>query len=161
MEWQSRSRRKAAPDDKIWRNATWEDWEKYYYERAKAAGKTSEDVKPAYGGLYMQNGYFVVLVAILALLGSTANYNRAQGAGQYYVNQRDIVHDRTAKDLRRVRREVDGMGKREDQIDWFVRNRDATLGSVGSDPEVLPQDRIDRLLPDREVCRSESISEKD
>jgi hypothetical protein len=150
-----------APDDKIWRNATWEDWERYYYERAKAAGKTSEDVKPAYGGLYMQNGYFVVLVAILALLGSTANYNRAQGAGQYYVNQRDIVHDRTAKDLRRVKREVDGMGKREDQIDWFVRNREATLGSVGSDVEVLRQERIDRLLPDREVCKSESISEKD
>lgn len=150
-----------APDDKIWRNATWEDWEQYYYERAKAAGKSTGDVKPSYGGLYMQNGYFVVLIAMLALIGSTANYNRAQGAGQYYVEQRDIVHDRTAKDLRRVKQEAKGSGRREDQIDWFIRNRDATLGAVGTDAEVLRQERIDRLLPDREVCKSESISEKD
>jgi curved DNA-binding protein CbpA len=151
-----------APDDTIWRNATWEDWEQYYYRRAKAAGKSTDDVKPPYGsGLYMQNGYFVVLVALLALIGSTANYNRAQGAGQYYVDQRDIVHDRTAKDLRRVKREASGSGKRQDQIDWFIRNREATLGAVGSDPEVLRQERIDRLLPDREVCKSDAISEKD
>lgn len=109
----------------------------------------------------MQNGYFVVLVALLALVGSTANYNRAQGAGQYYVDQRDIVHDRTAKELRRVKKEASGSGKRDEQIDWFLRNREATLGAVGSDSEVLRQERIDRLLPDREVCKSDAISEKD
>lgn len=150
------------PNDDIWRNATWEDWERYYYQRAKAAGKTTDDVKPPYGsGLYMQNGYFVMVVVALALLGSTANYNRAQGAGQYYVDQRDIVHDRTAKDLRRVKKEANGSGKRSEQIDWFLRNREATLGAAGSDPEVLRQERIDRMLPDREVCNSEGIAEKD
>lgn len=150
------------PDERIWRNATWEDWEQYYYERAKANGKTKDDVKQPYaGGLYMQNSYFVILIAILAAVGSTANYNRAQGAGQYYVAQRDLVHDQTAKELRKVRKEATGNSRRQDQIDWFVRNREATMGAAGSDPEVLRQERVDRLLPDREVCKSEGISEKD
>lgn len=151
-----------APDDRIWQNATWEDWERYYYERAKATGKTTDDVKPPYGtGLYMQNGYFVVLIAMLALIGSTANYNRAQGVGQYWSDQRDLVHDRTSKDLRRTKQEASGSGKRQDQIDWFLRNREATLGAAGSDPEVLRQERVDRLLPNREVCKSNAMSDKD
>ena len=94
-------------------------------------------------------------------MGSTANYNRAQDAGQYFVEQRDIMHDRAAKELRRVRQEASGSGNRQDRIDWFIRNREATLGLAGSDEETIRQEKADRLLPDREVCRSEEIAEKD
>lgn len=150
------------PDDPIWRNATWEDWERFWAQRAKENGTTAEGVRqPNRSGLYLQNSYFLLLVMMLALMGSTANYSRAQDAGQYYVEQRDIVHDRAAKDLRRVKQEASRTGNRQDRVEWFVRNREATLGLAGSDTEVMRNERADRLLPDREVCRSEEIAEKD
>ena len=71
------------------------------------------------------------------------------------------MHDKAAKELRRVRQEASGSGNRQDRIEWFLRNREATLGIAGSDNEALRQEKADRLLPDREVCRSEEIAEKD
>ena len=146
-------------NDPIWQNATWEDWERFY--SWKRAQDTNSVYRERPSPIYMSNSYFVVLVAVIALMGSTANYSRAQDAGQYYVEQRDIVHDRAAKELRRVKQEATSSGSRQDRIEWFLRNREATLGLPGSDPEVLRQQRADRLLPDREVCRSEEIVEKD
>lgn len=150
------------PRNPIWQNATWEDWERFYKRRANEEGTTTDGVRqPRQNGLYLQNSYFLLLVMIFALMGSTANYNRAQDAGQYFVEQRDIVHDRAAKELRKVRQEASGSGNRQDRIEWFIRNREATLGLAGSDPETLRQEKADRLLPDREICRSEEIAEKD
>ena len=150
------------PNDPIWQNATWEDWERWYARKARENGTNADGVRqPNRSGLYLQNSYFLLLVMVLALMGSTANYNRAQGTGQYFVEQRDVIHDRAAKELRRVKREASDSGNRLDRIEWFVRNREATLGLAGSDSETLREEKADRLLPDREVCRSEEIAEKD
>lgn len=149
------------PGDPIWQNATWEDWEKFYAKRAREqGGGTAEGVAREQGPYYMQNSYFIVMVAILALIGSTANYTRMENAGTYFVAQRDLVHDRSAKDLRRVRQEAAG-GSREERIQWFLRNREATLGQAGSDAEVLREEKLDRVLPQRDVCRSEEVTSKD
>lgn len=148
------------PSDPIWQNATWEDWERFYEWRAAKMGGAEGQRRKRRSPLYMSNSYFVFLVAALGLMGSTANQYRAHDAGAYFVEQRDIIHDRAAKDLRKVRQEATQTGSRQDRIDWFLRNRDATLGSPGSDPEALRQEKIDRLLPDREVCNSEEIVEK-
>ena len=101
------------------------------------------------------------MVLVLALMGSTANYSRAQDAGAYFIEQRDIIHDRAAKELRQARQDATQSRSKDDRIEWFVRNRGATLGLAGSDAETLRQEKVDRLLPDREVCRSEEIAEKD
>jgi hypothetical protein len=150
------------PNDPIWRNATWEDWERFYHARAKATGTTGDGVnKPNRTGLYLQNSTFLLIVMILALMGSTANYTRAQTEGQYFIDQRDIVHDRAAKELRKVRQEALTSGSKSDRVQWFLRNREATMGAPGSDSEALREEKVDRLLPDRDVCRSEGISETD
>lgn len=146
------------PADPVWQNATWEDWERYRERRdAEATGVRQERQGP----LYMQNSYFVALIAMLAFMGGSANYNRAQDAGHYYIEQRDIVHDRAAKELRKVKRDVQGMGGREERIQWFLRNREATMGTAGADVETMREERADRLLPNRDVCRSEDIVERD
>ena len=143
------------PNDPIWQNATWEDWEKFYAKRAREeGGGTSTEQQGTY---YMNNSKFILLVAVLALIGSTANYTRMENAGTYFIHQRDLVHDRSAKDLRRVKQEAAG-GSREERIQLFVRNREATLGTPGSDAEVLREEKLDRLLPQREVCRSEEVT---
>jgi curved DNA-binding protein CbpA len=150
------------PNDPIWRNATWEDWERFYHARAKANGTAGDSVnRPNRTGLYLQNSTFLLIVMILALMGSTANYTRAQTEGQYFIDQRDIVHDRAAKELRKVRQEALTSGSKSDRVQWFLRNREATMGAPGSDSEALREEKVDRLLPDRDVCRSEGISETD
>lgn len=150
------------PSDPIWRNATWEDWERFYHARAKANGTAGDGVRnPNRTGLYLQNSYFLVVVMVLALIGSTANYSRATTEGQYFVEQRDAVHDKAAKELRKVRQEALHSGTKEDRVQWFLRNREATMGLPGSDGETLREEKVDRLLPDREVCRSEEVREQD
>lgn len=145
------------PSDPVWRNATWEDWERYYEWRDKKYGGSGIATKHRPSPLYMSNSYFIVLVAVLALMGSTANQFRAHDAGAYFIEQREVMHDRTVKELRRVKADAIQSGSRQDRIEWFLRNREATLGMPGSDLEALRQERLDRLLPDREVCDSQGV----
>ncbi|KAF2170660.1 hypothetical protein M409DRAFT_64314 [Zasmidium cellare ATCC 36951] len=141
------------PNDPIWNNATWEDWERFYQRRE---GTYPEKRAP----VYMANSYFLALIVALAIMGSSLNVNRAKDAGHYIVEQRDIVHDRAAKELRRVRQEASTLSSRQDKIDFFVRQREATLATTG-DYESLREERANRILADREVCRSEGTSQQD
>lgn len=144
------------PSDPVWQNATWEDWERWREAKEdEAMGVKREKHSP----LYMNNSYFIALIALFALMGSSANVHRAQENGQNFVEQRDIVHDRAAKELRKVRQDVQGMGGREERIQWFLRNREATMGIATDDVETMRQEKADRLLPEREICRSEAIVE--
>ena len=147
------------PADPIWRNATWEDWERFYARKAREQGTGDSDKVPQ--PIYMQNSRFIVLVVILAGLGGSANYNRAQDAGTYYIEQRDIVHDRAAKELRKVRQEM-GTSGRQERIQWFLRQREASMNQMTvTDMEAMREEKANRLLSGREVCRSDDISEND
>ncbi|GAB7361205.1 hypothetical protein MBLNU230_g1268t1 [Neophaeotheca triangularis] len=145
------------PDDPIWRNATWEDWERFYAKRAQGAeGVRRERQAP----VYFRNTYFLALVIAVVMMGGSLNYNRAQDVGQTFVEQRDVVHDRAAKELRKLKQDVSSRGK-EERIQWFMRQREATLGLAGSDVEVMREEKAQRLLPDREVCKSDGVSDAD
>lgn len=150
-------RTQAHGDPDIWHNATWEDWERFHARHRNTADGVSQERNSP---LYLQNTYFLSLVIILAMMGGSLNYNRAQDAGTHFIEQRDIVHDRAAKELRRVRQEV-GQRAKDERIQWFLRQREATMGLAGSDVETVREERIDKLLPDREICRSEDVKEKD
>ncbi|KAK4497029.1 hypothetical protein PRZ48_011478 [Zasmidium cellare] len=140
------------PNDPIWNNATWEDWERFYERRDGVhTGKRAP--------VYMANSYFLALIVALAIMGSSLNVNRAKDAGHYIVEQRDIVHDKAAKELRRVRQEASTLSSRQDKIDFFVRQREATLATSG-DFEALREERANRVLADREVCGSEGVSQR-
>lgn len=140
------------PNDPVWNNATWEDWERW---RMRRDGTYPDKTAP----VYMANSYFVALIALLAMAGSTWNYNRAHDAGTYFVEQRDLVHDRSAKDLRRVRQDVSTIESRDARIEYFLRQREATLGTY--DPEALREEKASRVLRDQEVCASDNVSGRD
>jgi hypothetical protein len=147
------------PSDPIWQNATWEDWERFYARRAEEQGTAS---RPPGAPVYMKHSYFLALVIFLAIMGSSANYGRAQEAGTYLVEHRDIIHDQAAKELRKVRQDMATIKGKEDRIQWFMRQREATMGQMSqTDIEALQEERADRLLSDREVCRSEDVSGKE
>jgi len=149
--------------DPIWQNATWEDWERFYAWRArKASGATASGADDPQSPLYVRNSHFIVVVILLAFAGSSANYSRAQGAGQYLVEQRDLVHDRSAKDLRKVRQDMAGLSGKEERMQWFLRQREATMGTLSvEEVEVLRGERAGRILPEPEVCRSEGVRGKE
>jgi len=134
--------------DPIWQNATWEDWERWH---ARRAGQ--ERTEP----VLMKNGYFVTCVIILAAFGGTMNYSRAQDAGTYFIEQRDLVHDRASKELRRVRQDKSSVNSRQDRIDLFVRQREATMGLAAVDVEAVREEQAARVLQNPEVCRSEEV----
>lgn len=149
------------PSDPIFANATWEDWERFYARRAREADPNGNHDAPQ-APVYLRNSHFITLVAVVAFMASSANYSRAQDAGTYFVEQRDIVHDRAAKELRKVRQETSGMKARDERIQWFMRQREATMGQLHeADVEALREEKANRILADREVCRSDAVSEKD
>lgn len=141
--------------DAIWQNATWEDWERFYQAR-RGADPDRHHQSPQ----YLQNTYFIALVATLAAAGGLWNYTTAHQRGQSFVERRDIVHDQAAKELRRVRSEKNTMGDRQDRIQWFSRVREATMAAPGSDPDVLREEATDRVLPRRDVCSSDDIEHR-
>jgi curved DNA-binding protein CbpA len=137
--------------DPIWQNATWEDWERWHNKRSG-----QERPEP----VLMKNGYFVTCVVVLAAFGGTMNYSRAQDAGTYYIEQRDLVHDRASKELRRVRQDKSTVNSRQDRINLFVRQRAATMGLAPINVEAMREDQAARILP-KDVCRSEGVREGD
>lgn len=143
--------------DSIWTNATWEDWERFH-ARNEARDAGEEDVqKPS----LMSNATFILVVFAIIFAGSAANLNRAKDNGQYFVEQRDVVHDQAAKELRRVRIEKQTMGDRSDRVEWFMRQRDAVLGVAGTDVAGLRDELAHRVLPKPEICRSEEVTKQD
>lgn len=140
------------PQDTVWQNATWEDWERW---REKRDGVTQERNQP----LYMSNASFVLVIAILVAMGTVVNYSRAQDAGTYFIEQRDLVHDKASKELRRVRKEAGTLNTKEDRIEYFMRQREATLGA--GDYDAVREDRAHRMLAAKEVCASEDVKERD
>ena len=139
------------PEPDIWANATWEDWEKFYARRDP--GHPAHQVPN-----YFRNSHFVTIVLILAMVGSTANYERAEINGEKFLEARDAMHDRAARELRKVRQQSEARPK-EERIQFFVRQREATM--LGVSVEEVRQDKLDKLLPPQEPCMSEDLRAKD
>ncbi|OAQ66448.1 Hsp40 co-chaperone Jid1 [Pochonia chlamydosporia 170] len=107
--------------DKAWRhqpgnasrNATWEDWEAW---RNARAGKPSEP-------MYMSNGTFAALVVCMCMIGALAQMNRAEAAGEQYVDfvqQKDWAIGQKMRD-----KSVAAAGRTKDErVDTFLRDRE-------------------------------------
>ena len=146
-------------DSRIWQNATWEDWERFRADKARARENGAGVYPERRAPVYMANSYFLAVIVALAMAGSSLNYGRAQDNGTYLVERRDIVHDQSAKNLRNVRKEVSSLSSQQDRIDFFVRQREATVGEFGGDYEAFREERANRILSDKEFCKSEDVKE--
>ncbi|KAI4731685.1 hypothetical protein E4T49_00698 [Aureobasidium sp. EXF-10728] len=131
-------------DSDIWGNATWEDWERFYARRDGVAQQPR----------YLSNGNFILCVILFAMIGASLNISRAESEGDKVVAARDLVHDRASKELRRVRQLSENRPK-EERIQFFLRQREATMHGVGV--ESLRDDKAAKLLPEQETCLSEEL----
>lgn len=137
-------------DPNIWANATWEDWERFY-----ARGDPNHPLHQE--PLYLRNSYFVTVVLVLVLVGMMANVGRAETAGDKFLEARDAMHDRASKELRKVRQQSEARPK-DERIQFFLRQREATMSGVGVDE--VRQEKLDKLLPKPESCMGEELREE-
>ncbi|KYK54831.1 Hsp40 co-chaperone Jid1 [Drechmeria coniospora] len=95
------------------RNATWEDWERWYEVRS---GKPREPT-------YMSNGLFATLVVAMCMVGALAQANRAESSGADFV---EYAQQRNADIGHQMRR--DGMARagrsKDERVDSFLKDRE-------------------------------------
>lgn len=137
------------------RNATWEDWEKYYQRKSAAArGETGGD--EGQSPIHTSNRAFITIVAFLASLGGLANLSRANVNGQKFSDEADSRSAKLRKDMRKRREEAAAMGSKDERIQAFLRSRDPIgYGLLDSQAE-----KIKKILPPGEMCMSDDIQRR-
>ncbi|KAF8536035.1 hypothetical protein BDD12DRAFT_808093 [Trichophaea hybrida] len=125
--WQAREGREnfysaygqGGPDDAS-NNATWEDWERWYEAQSQGADATVGKQQE----LHTRNSVFVVIVVMLACLGSFAEINYATVAGNEAIELGERQSIELGRDIMRRRRESMESGSREERIKRFLMMRD-------------------------------------
>ncbi|KAH7156888.1 hypothetical protein EDB81DRAFT_867793 [Dactylonectria macrodidyma] len=107
--------------DKSWRhqpgnaarNATWEDWERWYDARD---GRTADS-------MYMSNGVFATLVVMLCMIGAFAQMTRAEQSGADYIEMRNQSNLAIGRQMARSTYVASGRTK-DERVDSFLRDRE-------------------------------------
>jgi curved DNA-binding protein CbpA len=128
------------------RNATWEDWEKWYNRDSQGKQEPT----------YFSNSAFVSLIALFAALGGIGQATRAGNMSTSFLEKCDALHDDMSKELMRRRKETNTYSSREDRIQGFLKQRDPYgYGLTG------PHDGQHRnLLPPPEVFSRSDTKER-
>ena len=125
------------------RNATWEDWEKWY----------QRDPKRKQEPLYFSNGGFFSLIVFFAILGGMGQVTRVGDVSRTFLEQVEGKHDESSKDLQRRRKETHSFNNKDERMHSFLKGRDP-IGYGIIDPK---EEGYRRLLPEPEVCMSNDI----
>ena len=132
-------------NDSPFRNATWEDWEKWY-ERDKIKQEP----------VYFSNGGFVILVIAAVFLGGFGQSVRVGDYSNVFKQQVERVHEDASKSLRARKTGSTGFGNKDERLQSFLKSRDPTGYGI-TDPT---EESYRKLLPDREVCMSDGIHQR-
>ncbi|KAL6721116.1 hypothetical protein ACLMJK_000216 [Lecanora helva] len=100
-------------NDSPFRNATWEDWEKWY-QRDKARQEP----------VYISNGGFLLLVVTAILFGAFGQSMRVEDYSNMFQRQVDMAHDDASKYLRRRKHDSIGLGNKDERLEHFLKSRD-------------------------------------
>ncbi|KAK3187514.1 J domain-containing protein 1 [Lecanicillium sp. MT-2017a] len=99
------------------RNATWEDWQRWHEEQRGHGGRPEP--------LFMSNGMFALLVVSMCMIGAMAQKNRAQSAGEQYVDWAERRNADIGQTMMQTTRASAGMS-REERVESFLRERENT-----------------------------------
>lgn len=144
------------------RNATWEDWEKYYQRKSAAAaaaaarGETSSDESQYQTPIHTSNRAFITIVVFLASLGGLANLSRANLNGQKFLDEADGRSAQLRTDMRKRREEAVAMGSKDERIRAFLKSRNPIRHGL-LDPQA---EKVKGILPPGEVCVSDDIQQR-
>ena len=128
------------------RNATWEDWEKWYQRQS---GKKQSPV-------YTSNGGFLGLVVSVVFLGAFAQSMHVDSYGAMFKRQVTQVHDDANKHMQQRRVESQEFADRDARLQSFLKSRDP-IGYGVIDPR---EDAYRKMLPEPETCMSDGIHQQ-
>lgn len=132
------SQREGGDPPDPYRNATWEDWERYHAWRDGTA--CPQQQKP----IYMSNVAFMSMLFCLVTIGSILSISHTQESGKMHVADRAKLHEQISRDMSRRRREAIELGDKGERLRNFLRNRDPHGQLNGGE---LVQEKYRRLLP--------------
>lgn len=113
-------------NDSPFRNATWEDWERWYQRN------NNETQKP----VYISNGGFLTLVVVAVFVGGFGQSSRLEDYSSIFKRKVEQVHDDASKGIRQ--RKIDSrIGERDQRLQSFLKSRDPLGYDIGD----LPEDR--------------------
>lgn len=99
------------------RNATWEDWEKWYQRNDK--GK-----KQSQAPVYFSNGGFLSLIAILACLGGIGQATRMSDHSVSYLKKLESTHADCSQDAQSRKEQAQGYGNLDRRVQSFLKARE-------------------------------------
>ena len=129
-------------NDSPFRNATWEDWERWYNRH-----KRQEPV-------YVSNGGFVSLVVIAVVLGAFGQKEQVSRHNVLFKEQIETKHEDATKTMKSRRQESQKGTDMDQRLQRFLRERD--VGALMRLGDVRAGDGDTRLLPEPVVCMSET-----
>ena len=133
-------------NDSPYRNATWEDWEKWYQRQS---GKKQSPV-------FTSNGGFLALVISAVFLGAFAQSMRVDNHEALFKQQVYQVHDDASKQINQRKVESQGFADRTARLQNFLGSRDPIgYGVVGPGEEAYR-----KLLPEPEVRINDGIHQQ-
>ena len=100
-------------NDSPFRNATWEDWEKWY-QRDKVKQEP----------VYLSNGGFLMLVLAAVFLAGFGQSIRVEDYSNLFQRRVRKCHDDATMAIRQRRTESQGFGNRDERLQNFLRTRD-------------------------------------
>ena len=100
-------------NDSPFRNATWEDWERWY-QRDKAKQEP----------VYFSNGGFLSLILIAVFLGGFGQSIRVEDHANIFQRQVEMVHDDASKAITKRRTESQNFGNKDERLHNFLKTRD-------------------------------------
>ena len=133
-------------NDAPFRNATWEDWEKWYQRQS---GKKQNPV-------FVSNGGFLSLVVTVVFFGAFGQSLRVDDYGNLFKRQAERVNDDASKFVRQRKAETQGFGNKDARLQNFLKVRDP-YGYGIEDPR---EEQFKNLLPDPETCMSDEIQQQ-
>lgn len=99
------------------RNATWEDWEKWYQRNEKGERIPQKPI-------YLSNEGFLSLIALIACLGGIGQATRIGDQEISYLKRMETVHTDCNHDKQRRMEEAQGYGIRDERVRSFLRTRE-------------------------------------
>ena len=99
------------------RNATWEDWEKWYQRNEKGERIPQ---KP----MYLSNEAFLSVIAIIACLGGIGQATRIENQQISYLKRMEAIHTDCIHERQRRMEEAQGYGIKDERVRNFLRTRE-------------------------------------
>ncbi|KAF2174875.1 hypothetical protein K469DRAFT_704060 [Zopfia rhizophila CBS 207.26] len=136
----SHERRSWPPGHDPMKNATWEDWERWYDQEYGRQKDEEERV------VYLSNFGFMSIIFVLVTLGGVMQGTRANMFSSSVMEHRDKMHKEASMELRRSKQAT--TGDRNERIQTFLRHREAVHAG---------EDAYQRILPTPETCSPDTV----